>query len=227
MANLNSLVTISILDSNVFVKIFIVLSVVFGILLISSKDPMVSIIYLILLFISVSGFLYSIGLYVMSLLYILIYVGAISILFLFVLSLLDEKYTVLKVSNSNYDVPFGVILGGVQMYYIDKWLLESAEENSVYLGFRNVIFGNGEASDLNIGGTETLLDTLNFGWFDIGGIKSLSTLGNILFTEQACFLVAIGIILLLSIIGLIVLFNFRRVPALRDLFLMLHRRNKK
>lgn len=70
------------------------LSVISALSVIFSSNAIVSIIYLISLYINVSIYLYFTGLGVMGLLYILIYVGAIAILFLFILSLIN-----LKISN--------------------------------------------------------------------------------------------------------------------------------
>ncbi|CAK9442417.1 unnamed protein product (mitochondrion) [Lodderomyces beijingensis] len=66
-----------------------------SLLAISLLSPVQSIVALICLFISVAIGLYSNGYILMGILYILIYVGAIAILFLFILSLLniDYKYT--------------------------------------------------------------------------------------------------------------------------------------
>src|SRR6187402_3264686 len=55
-----------------------------GILVIVSKNPIVSVLFLIGLFLSISGYLMILGLNFIGLSYLLVYVGAVSILFLFI-----------------------------------------------------------------------------------------------------------------------------------------------
>lgn len=64
-----------------------------SILAIGLLTPVQSILFLILLFVSTAISLYSQGFVLMGILYILVYVGAIAILFLFILSLLKIEYS--------------------------------------------------------------------------------------------------------------------------------------
>lgn len=64
-----------------------------SLLAIGILTPVQSILFLIILFVSTAISLYSQGYILMGILYVLIYVGAIAILFLFILSLLKIKYT--------------------------------------------------------------------------------------------------------------------------------------
>lgn len=111
-----SILKVYTLDPQIMLDISVVISIVFGLCVITSNNPMFSILYLIGLFIGVAGYLYYINLGIMSLLYLLIYVGAIAILFLFILSLLDVKISELKAQSFNNDIPL-VILVSVILFY--------------------------------------------------------------------------------------------------------------
>lgn len=103
-------------DPHILLDISVLFSIIFGLCVISTNNPMFSILYLIGLFIAVAGYLNYIGLGIMSLLYLLIYVGAIAILFLFILSLLDIKLSELRVKSNSNDIPL-VILVSVILFY--------------------------------------------------------------------------------------------------------------
>ena len=68
-------------------------SVLCGILVIISKNPIVSVLFLIGLFLSISTYLIIVGLNFIGLSYLLVYVGAVSILFLFILMLINVRIT--------------------------------------------------------------------------------------------------------------------------------------
>ena len=70
-----------------YVDVIYLVSILLGILTITSKNPIVSVLYLIGLFVNIAGLLILIGLNFIGLAYILVYVGAVSILFLFILLL--------------------------------------------------------------------------------------------------------------------------------------------
>src|ERR1700761_325739 len=66
-------------------------SIFFGISVIISKNPIVSVLFLIILFCTVSSYLILVGMHFIGLSYLLVYVGAISILFLFILMLINVR----------------------------------------------------------------------------------------------------------------------------------------
>ena len=67
------------------------LSILCGVFVIISKNPIVSILFLIGLFLSVSIYLIMLGLNFIGISYLLVYVGAVSILFLFILMLINVR----------------------------------------------------------------------------------------------------------------------------------------
>ena len=68
----------------------------FTILIIVNKNPIISILYLIALFLGVAVYLIILGLSFISLSYLLVYVGAVSIIFLLILILIDIRISELK-----------------------------------------------------------------------------------------------------------------------------------
>jgi NADH-ubiquinone oxidoreductase chain 6 len=79
-----------------------------GISIIITKNPILSVLFLIALFFSVSLYLMLIGLYFMGLSYLLVYVGAISILFLFILMLINVRISELLTEGKN-SIPLAII----------------------------------------------------------------------------------------------------------------------
>ena len=81
-----------------------------GIFVIISKNPILSVLFLIGLFLSMSGYLMMLGINFIGLSYLLVYVGAVSILFLFILMLINIRISELVTDNSN-SVPLAIIIG--------------------------------------------------------------------------------------------------------------------
>src|ERR1700744_2901197 len=80
-----------------------------GILVIISKNPIVSVLFLIGLFLSISSYLIILGLNFIGLSYLLVYVGAVSILFLFILMLINVRISEL-LSNTSNSIPLAIII---------------------------------------------------------------------------------------------------------------------
>ena len=88
------------------------LSIIAGLLVIITKNPIISVIFLIGLFFTIAGYLIILGINFIGISYLLVYVGAVSILFLFILMLINVRISELFSENSNA-IPLAllVILG--------------------------------------------------------------------------------------------------------------------
>ena len=86
------------------------LSVFSAISVIISKNPIVSVLFLIGLFLNIAGYLMMLGINFIGLSYLLVYVGAVSILFLFILMLINVRISELVTDNNN-SVPLAIIIG--------------------------------------------------------------------------------------------------------------------
>jgi NADH-ubiquinone oxidoreductase chain 6 len=108
MLNLYVLYEMSFGFSTEFLDIFAMLSILLGIFIIITKNPIISVIYLILLFSSVACYLIFIGIKFIGISYLLVYVGAVSILFLFILMLINIRVSEL-ISDTNNNLPLALI----------------------------------------------------------------------------------------------------------------------
>jgi len=79
-----------------------------GIFIIITKNPVVSVLYLILLFSTISCYLIFIGIKFIGISYLLVYVGAVSILFLFILMLINIRVSEL-ISDTNNNIPLAIL----------------------------------------------------------------------------------------------------------------------
>jgi NADH-ubiquinone oxidoreductase chain 6 len=86
-----------------------IISIISGILVITSKNPIVSVLFLIALFLSISSYLIIIGINFIGLSYLLVYVGAVSILFIFILMLINVRISELLANTSN-SIPLATII---------------------------------------------------------------------------------------------------------------------
>jgi NADH-ubiquinone oxidoreductase chain 6 len=85
-------------------------SILCGISVIVSKNPIVSVLFLIGLFLNISGYLMMLGINFIGLSYLLVYVGAVSILFLFILMLINVRISEL-ITDTNNSIPLALIIG--------------------------------------------------------------------------------------------------------------------
>jgi NADH-ubiquinone oxidoreductase chain 6 len=104
MSNLYILYEMSFGYSTGFLDIFAILSIFLGIFIIVTKNPIISVLYLILL----SCYLIFIGIKFIGISYLLVYVGAVSILFLFILMLINIRVSEL-ISDTNNNLPLALI----------------------------------------------------------------------------------------------------------------------
>src|ERR1700721_3433512 len=105
MSNLYILYEIFFGYSTGFLDILSILSILLGIFIIFTKKPIISVLYLILLFSSISCYLIFIGIKFIGISYLLVYVGAVSILFLFILMLINIRVSKF-ISDTNNICPF-------------------------------------------------------------------------------------------------------------------------
>jgi NADH-ubiquinone oxidoreductase chain 6 len=86
-----------------------IIAILSGIFVIISKNPIISVLFLIGLFLSISSYLILLGINFIGLSYLLVYVGAVSILFLFILMLINVRISEL-LSDASNSVPLAVII---------------------------------------------------------------------------------------------------------------------
>jgi len=94
--------------SAVNLDILYIIAILLGIFVIVSKNPIVSVLFLILLFSNISCYLIFVGIVFIGISYLLVYVGAVSILFLFILMLINIRVSEL-IGDTNNNIPLALI----------------------------------------------------------------------------------------------------------------------
>src|SRR5918999_1683790 len=95
-----------------FFYLFAVLSVFAGFMVIVAKNPVHSVLYLILSFFNAAGLFVLMGAEFLAMLLVVVYVGAVAVLFLFVVMMLDVDFTQLRQGFARY-LPLGGLVAGV------------------------------------------------------------------------------------------------------------------
>lgn len=96
-------------------------AIISGILVIIAKNTIVSVLFLIGLFLSIASFLNLVGLSFIGLSYVLVYVGAVSILFLFILMLINVRVSEL-LSSTRSSIPLAIIISLLFTYSVSSTL---------------------------------------------------------------------------------------------------------
>ena len=158
--------------------LFSSVTVLSALMVISSKNPVHSVLFLILSFVSSSGLFVLLGAEFLAMILVVVYVGAVAVLFLFVVMMLDINFVKLREGFLQY-LPFGTLLGIVLftelalLFLTDKLSVMSLVEFSIYPIFSE---------------TENTKD-----------------LGSVLYTDYFYLFQLSGLILLVAMIGSIVL----------------------
>lgn len=193
------------------------LSILCGILVIISKNPIVSVLFLIGLFLSISSYLIILGLSFIGLSYLLVYVGAVSILFLFILMLINVRISEL-LSNTSNSIPLAIIIAisfNYPLYQVLPYSIAAFNSYTVNLNNTlNDIWYNNYSDYLNklfkISGVELDKGEISFVTSKIwdGNLSETShitSIGNIMYTNYSIWLILTSIILLLAMVGAIVI----------------------
>lgn len=175
-----------------------------AILVISAQNPVHSVFFLVLVFFTSAFLLFLLEVEFVSLLFVLVYVGAIAVLFLFVVMMLDIKITKYEKDLLFY-IPIGGFLGVI--FFLEVFL--SLQENLVPF--------------LPSSGREIYTDWLSV----IDSMTNINVLGQILYTYYFFYFLIAGIILLLAMVGAIVLtLNFTQKAKHQFVFRQILREKK-
>ncbi len=159
--------------------LFSAVAVVSGLMVVLSRNPVHSVLWLILTFFSAAGLFVLLGAEFVAMLLVIVYVGAVMVLFLFVVMMLDVDFAELKSGMSKY-VRIGSLIGLVILVELviatSAWVVADS------------------APDMRAAITPALED-----------VENTVALGQILYTQYVYLFQAAGIILLVAMIGAIVL----------------------
>ena len=90
--------------------LFALVTVIAGFLVVVSRNPVHSVLWLILAFISSAGLFVLLGAEFVAMILVIVYVGAVAVLFLFVVMMLDVDFAKLRGSLAQY-LPLGLLIG--------------------------------------------------------------------------------------------------------------------
>ena len=158
-------------------------------MVIRAKNPVHSVLFLILVFCNASGLLLLLGLDFFAMMFLVVYVGAIAVLFLFVVMMLNIKQAEIRENILRY-FPVGGFIGFI-------FFLE------IFVGI-----GNDLLPFLAFSGEEILnLESLNYtSWLNYQSqLSNIEALGHILYTDYVILFIISSFILLVAMIGAIVL----------------------
>lgn len=160
-----------------------------GVMVIQARNPVYSVLFLILVFFNAAGLLVLLGLDFFAMIFLVVYVGAIAVLFLFVVMMLNIKIAEINEKRLRY-LPIGGVLGLVFLFEIllivDNDLIPLLLYNTENIGeFKNIIFTN---------------------WSEnLQTVTNIQAIGNLVYTYYFYFFLMSSIILLIAMIGAIVL----------------------
>jgi len=163
-----------------------IIVILLGMFVIISKNPIVSVLFLIGLFLCVSIYLILTGLNFIGLSYLLVYVGAVSILFLFILMLINVRLSELSIDSLN-SIPLAILIGSLFNYLVNNIL--------PYM----VIINN---SLYNFSIKKKLTNVTSVSWDGyLAETTHITSIGNILYSNYSIWLIITSVILLLAMIG--------------------------
>ena len=184
------------------------IAILCGIFVIISKNPIVSVLFLIGLFLSIAGYLIILGINFIGISYLLVYVGAVSILFLFILMLINVRISEL-LSNTSNSIPLAIFIFILFSFPVNDILPYSIVFNTYILKL-SFIFGNFFGNILKMNGMDLnkgqiYLVTSKVWDGNLSETSDITSIGNIMYTSYSIWLIITSIILLLAMVGAIVI----------------------
>jgi NADH-quinone oxidoreductase subunit J len=174
--------------SALFFYLFAGVCVASAVMVIVSRNPVHSVLYLILAFVNASGLFVLMGAEFLAMILIVVYVGAVAVLFLFVIMMLDVDFAALREGFIQY-LPVGIVIGGVFLFEllitVGAWIINPTLTKSITAPI-----------PANVSNTEAL--------------------GLVLYTKYIYYFQIAGVVLLVAMIGAIVLTLRHKVSVKRQ-----------
>ena len=173
-----------------FFYLFAGVCVASAFMVIAAKNPVHSVLFLILAFVNAAGLFVLLGAEFLAMILIVVYVGAVAVLFLFVVMMLDVDFAELRQGFLNY-LPVGALVGLVVLVelllVVGSWVIGAGVAKAIRQPIPPV-----------------------------DQVSNTEALGRVLYTEYVYFFQAAGLILLVAMVGAIVLTLRHRVPIKRQ-----------
>lgn len=165
--------------TTLFFYLFATVTIGSAFMVIMAKNPVHAVLFLILAFVNSAGLFMLAGAEFLALLLIVVYVGAVAVLFLFVVMMLDVDFAELRAGFLDY-MPVGGVIGLIVL-----------AELLLVLGAWVIAPGTGA----------TAVEPIP----DMSQVSNIEALGNVLYTKYIFFFQIAGMVLLVAMIGAIVL----------------------
>ena len=190
----------------IFINLLAFGSILSSVLVITSKNPVIAVIFLISVFVNAAGYLILLGIGFIGISYIIIYIGAITVLFLFVIMLLNIRLSEIIETSTQYtkNLPLALGIGSLFIYEIFTIIPFSFNDVSIISQFLSLINNFNDLLLSNDFSTyNNVYLTFNFVIPDstIFNLLHIQTLGLSLYTYGSIWLIITSIILLLSMIA--------------------------
>ena len=182
-----------------FLDILYIISMILAVNTIINRNPVVSVLFLICLFVTIAFILLLVGINYIGLSYILVYVGAVSILFLFILMLINIRISEL-LSEINNNTPLAVLIIFLFFYIIGQVLPSNSTDNTTISIFK--LLNSPTIADLY----QQIVYVSSIGWDNtLIEFTQISGIGNIMYTNYSIWLIESSVILLLGMVGAIII----------------------
>lgn len=200
--------------TTLFINIFAFGTLLSSVFSITSKNPVISVIFLISTFVQAALYLILIGVNFVGISYIVIYVGAIAVLFLFVIMMINIKLTDILETGNQYtkNIPLAIAIGSLFIFIIFtiipfnfnnvpavSILLDKLTNFNSILSNSNVVSVNLINSIINNYFLSSVSDVL------ITEFQQIEVLGHGLYTYGAVLLITLSVILLLAMFSTIII----------------------
>ena len=205
---------------NLFIDILAFGALLSSVLVITSKNPVIAVIFLISVFVNAAGYLILLGIGFIGISYIIVYVGAIAVLFLFVIMLLNIRLSDILEAGSQYtkNIPLALAIGLLFIYEIfiiipfrvnDVSLISSLL--SLITNFNGLLLNFDISSSVPLanpgavgeGVANVVYNTINPILADttFTGFLQVQAIGQSLYTFGAYWLIITSVILLLAMVA--------------------------
>lgn len=175
--------------STIAFYLFAIVLTLSALMVITARNPVYSVLFLILAFFNAAGLFVLLGAEFIAMILVIVYVGAVAVLFMFVVMMLDISFADMRKGAMQF-IPLGLLIGGILL--IEFFTLYKAWE------FAPQAINNLDAA------------------YAAGHGSNTRALGQILYTDYVFPFQVSGLILLVSMIGAIVLTHRRRADVLRQ-----------
>lgn len=183
-------------------------------MVIQSRNPVHSVLFLILVFLNSAGLLLLLGLDFFAMLFLVVYVGAIAVLFLFVVMMLNVKSAEISEKRLRY-LPVGGLLGLlflVEIVYIvdNDLIVERSNLSALFIDQ-----SDGSEGHTFLYNTDHMPSTIQ--WYQlVEPYSNIESIGMVMYTYYLLFFLLASLILLVAMIGAILLTMHKAVSTKRQ-----------